>query len=74
MKVTPVKQQSQSLYSAKSSSSTPTSYPSATSPWKCVHGYMDISTVCYSHHISLHSRNAILLHVRCYKPHLVVQS
>jgi len=28
----------------------------------------------HSHHISLHPRNTILLHVSCYKPHLVVQS
>jgi len=29
---------------------------------------------CYSHYISLHQWNAILLHVGCYKPLLVVQS
>jgi len=27
----------------------------------------------YSHNISLHPRNAILLHVSCYKPHVVIQ-
>jgi len=28
----------------------------------------------YSDHISLHGGNAILLHVSCYRPHVVVQS